>query len=219
MILLLANLFSLIYVDRTEAQCSAQDVLRRQLVVKVDPPAPRSEIPISSAADVSVWKTIRIGTFTDTSSLRRAMSAIGCGVGNSADEILARPAFTLSRKNADVELVTVSVAELGFQGEASLRAIYLRAQELGFALAPPEIAPQLRLQYLDQPIGEFLIIGMEPIATWAGEAVVLTVANGGAGLILIGQDGREDAHISAVSRFVFVRPDTSVAPEAEAMLR
>ncbi|APG15850.1 uncharacterized protein YjiS (DUF1127 family) [Bradyrhizobium elkanii] len=218
-ILLVVNLFSLISVDRAEAQCTAQDGLRRQLAVKVDPPAPRSEIPISSAADVLVWKTIRVGTFTDTFALRSAMSAMGCGVGNAADEILARPAFTLSRKKAEVELVAVSVAELGFQGEASLREIYARAQQLGLALAPAEIAPQLRLQYLDQPIGEFLTIGMEPIGTWAGEAVVLTVANGGAGLILIGQDGREDAQISAISRFVFVRPGSSMAPEAAAMAR
>ncbi|WP_312016512.1 hypothetical protein [Bradyrhizobium liaoningense] len=114
----------------------------------------------------------------------------------------------------------MSVAELGFQGAtASLREIYARAQELGFALAPPETAPQLRLQYLDQPIGEFLIIAMQPVRTWSGESVVLTVANGGAGLVLIGQDGREDTQISAISRFVFVRPDTSIAPEAAAMLR
>ncbi|MFK4528284.1 uncharacterized protein YjiS (DUF1127 family) [Bradyrhizobium japonicum] len=218
-ILSLFNLLGLIPVDRAEAQCTAQDGLRRQLAVKVDPPAPRSEIPISSAADVLAWKTIRIGTFTDTFALRSAMSAMGCGVGNSADEILARPAFTLSRKKAEVELVAVSVAELGFQGEASLGEIYARAQQLGLALAPAEIAPQLRLQYLDQPIGEFLTIGMEPIGTWAGEAVVLTVANGGAGLILIGQDGREDAQISAISRFVFVRPGSSMAPETAAMAR
>jgi uncharacterized protein YjiS (DUF1127 family) len=218
-ILLLVNLLGLISVDRAEAQCTAQDGLRRQLAVKVGSPAPRSEIPISSVADVSVWKTIRVGTFTDTFALRSAMSAMGCGVGNAADEILARPAFTLSRKKAEVELVAVSVAELGFQGEASLREIYARAQQLGLALAPAEIAPQLRLQYLDQPIGEFLTIGMEPIGTWAGEAVVLTVANGGAGLILIGQDGREDAQISAISRFVFVRPGSSMAPETAAMAR
>ncbi|MBR0820010.1 DUF1127 domain-containing protein [Bradyrhizobium liaoningense] len=219
-ILLLVNLFGLISADRTEAQCSAQDVLRRRLAVKVDPPAPRSEIPVSSAADILAWKTIRIGTFTDTFALRSAMSAMGCGVGNAADEILARPAFTLSREKAEVELVAVSVAELGLRGEtSSLREIYARAQQLGLALAPAEIAPQLRLQYLDQPIGEFLTIGMEPIGTWAGEAVVLTVANGGAGLILIGQDGREDAQISAISRFVFVRPGASMAPEAAAMAR
>jgi hypothetical protein len=220
LILLLFSLLGLVSADRAAAQCTAQDVLRRHLAVKAAPPVPGSEIPVSSAVDALVWKTILIGTFTDTFALRNAMSAIGCGVGDSAAEILARPAFTLSGKKAEVELVAVSVAELGFQGEtSSLREIYLRAQELGFALAPPEIAPQLRLQYLDQPIGEFLTIGMEPIRTWAGEAVILTVANGGAGLILIGQDGRDDAQISAMSRLVFVRPDRSIPAEAAAMVR
>ncbi|UPJ69019.1 DUF1127 domain-containing protein [Bradyrhizobium sp. 191] len=218
-ILLLANLFSLISVDRTEAQCTAQDVLRRDLTVKGAPPGQKTEIPVNSAADVLVWKTIRIGTFTDTFALRDALSAIGCGVGNSAAEILARPAFTLNHGQAEVALVAVSVAELGFRDAASLRETYLRAQELGFVLAPAEIAPQLRLQYLDQPIGEFLTIGMEPIRTWAGEAILLTVANGGAGLILIGQDGRDDAQISVMSRFVFVRPHTAPAVEAAAMVR
>lgn len=219
-ILLLFHLLGLISANRAEAQCTAQDVLRRHLAVKSVPPAPGSAIPVGHAADVSVWKTILTGTFTDTFALRNAMSEMGCGVGNAAAEILARPAFTLSSRKAAVMLVTVSVAELGFRGEtSSLREIYARAQELGFVLAPPEIAPQLRLQYLDQPIGEFLIIGMEPIETWAGEAVVLTVANGGAGLILIGQDGREDAQISAMSRFVFVRPDISEPADAAAIVR
>jgi uncharacterized protein YjiS (DUF1127 family) len=218
-ILLLFNLLGLISADRAEAQCSAQDVLRRHLAVQSAPPTLGSPIPVGHAADVLVWKTILIGTFADTFALRNAMSAMGCGVGNSATEILARPAFTLIRKKAEVALVAVSVAELGFQGETtSLRAIYVRAQELGFALAPSEIAPQLRLQYLDQPVGEFLIIGMEPVRTWAGEAVVLSVANGGAGLILIGQDGSDDTQISAMSRFVFVRPNTSIPAEAAALV-
>ena len=100
----------------------------------------------------------------------------------------------------------VSVAELGFQTDtAPLADIYARAQQLGFRLAAAEVAPQLRLQYFDQPIGEFVIIGMEPIKTWEGEPVILTVANGGAGLILIGQDGSANAEISVASRFLFVR--------------
>lgn len=48
---------------------------------------------------------------------------------------------------------------------------------------------------------------MEPLWTWKGEPVILTVANGGAGLILIGQDGSADAQISVLSRFLFVRPN------------
>jgi len=73
-----------------------------------------------------------------------------------------------------VKLFAVSGAELGFQtNTASLADIYARANQLGFGLAAAEVAPQLRLQYFDQPIGEFLIIGMEPIKTWKGEPVLM----------------------------------------------
>ena len=107
----------------------------------------------------------------------------------------------------------MSAAELGFQTDtASLADIYARALQLGFQLAAAEVAPQLRLQYFDQPIGEFLIIGMEPIKTWEGQPIILTVANGGAGLVIIGQDGSADAQISVVSRFLFARDGRSTGP-------
>jgi hypothetical protein len=105
-----------------------------------------------------------------------------------------------------VELVALSAVELGFKTDTvPLAAVYAQARQLGFELAAAEVGPQLRLQYLDQPMGEFLIVGMRPITTWSGEPVVLNVANGRAGLILIGQDGRDDAEIPATSRFLFVR--------------
>lgn len=108
----------------------------------------------------------------------------------------------------------MSAAELGFKTDtASLADIFARAKQLGFGLAAAEVGPQLRLQYFDQPIGEFLIIGMEPIRTWTGTPVILNVANGGAGLILIGQDGSADAQISVASRFVFVRTNEGAPAE------
>ena len=55
---------------------------------------------------------------------------------------------------------------------------------------------------------------MEPIKTWNGEPVILTVANGGAGLILIGQDGSADAEIPVVSRFLFVRSNEAALAKA-----
>jgi hypothetical protein len=138
----------------------------------------------------------------------------GCGIGDQAEEILARPAFTVSTTKTDVELVAVSAAELGFQTDtASLADIHARARQLGFGLAAAEVAPQLRLQYLDQPIGEFLV-GMEPIRTWKGVPVILTVANGGAGLVLIGQDGSADAEIPVTSRFLFVRSNEAALAKA-----
>ncbi len=141
--------------NAAEAQCSAQDALRNHLALKGAPPARGIRTSFSSAADVPLWKRITVGTFTNLAAVRRAMSGLGCGVGSSADEITGRPAFTRSARKAEVEFVAVSPAELGFEGEtATLRNIYARAQLLGLRLAPAEVAPQLRLQYLDQPIGE-----------------------------------------------------------------
>ena len=213
--------FILLPAYEAKAQCTAQDVLRNHhLALKAAPPPLGSRTSVRTAADIPVWKTIAIGTFKDLSALRSAMAAVGCSAGNSADEILARPAFTLSGKKTEVELLAVSPAELGFQGEtATLRDIYAHAQRLGLRLSPAEVAPQLRLQYFDQPIGEFLLVAMEPIRTWAGEPVILTVANGGAGLILIGQDGRDDLEIPVTSRFVFVRPDLSNPAESTAFAK
>jgi uncharacterized protein YjiS (DUF1127 family) len=196
----------LLFAGEARAQCTARDVLQNQLRLKKTPSASMPQILVRSAVDVPVWKTITVGTFSDSLALSNALDAVGCGIGNPAGEILARPTFTLSATKTNVELFAVSAAQLGFETDtASLAEIYARAQQLGFGLAAAEVAPQLRLQYFDQPVGEFLIIGMEPIKMWNGEPIVLTVANGGAGLILIGQDGSADAQISVVSPFLFVR--------------
>jgi hypothetical protein len=47
---------------------------------------------------------------------------------------------------------------------------------------------------------------MKPITTWQGDPVIFVVANGGAGLILIGQNGSADIQMHASSNFLFVRP-------------
>jgi hypothetical protein len=204
-----------LFASEASAQCTARDVLQNRLTLERTPSAKMAPILVSSAVAVPVWKTIAVGTFANSFALRNALDAAGCGNGNSAEEVLARPAFTLSATKTEVELFAVSAAELGFQTDtASLADIYARAQHLGFGLAAAEVAPQLRLQYFEQPIGEFLIVGMEPIKTWNGEPVILTVANGGAGLILIGQDGSADAEIPVVSRFLFVRSNEATLAKA-----
>jgi len=201
----------LLFASSASAQCAARDTLQNQLRLRKAPSATAPQVRINSALDVPVWKTITLGTFRDPLSLVNALDAAGCGVGDSAGQILARPAFSVSATAKEVNLVAVSAAELGFRTDTiSLADIYARAQQLGFGLAAAEIAPQLRLQYPDQPMGEFLTVGMEPIKTWKGDPVILSVANGGAGLILIGQDGGPDAHVSVISRFVFVRPNEAM---------
>nr|WP_235984008.1 hypothetical protein [Bradyrhizobium australiense] len=217
---MLCTAHSFLLASDARAQCTARDVLQNQLKLKNIPTTAAPPIPIRSVRHVPVWKTITVGTFADSFALTSALDAVGCGIGSLAAEVIARPAFSLSPTKRKVDLFAMSAAELGFQNDtAPLAGIYARAQQLGFGLAAAEVALQLRLQYFDQPIGEFLIVGMEPIKTWKGEPVILTIANGGAGLIVIGQDGSADAQISVLSRFLFVRAiDSDRSEEARALL-
>jgi hypothetical protein len=203
-----------LFASEARAQCTARDVLQNHLTFKTTPSAHTPPVLIKSAFAVPVWRTITVGTFANSFALLNALDAAGCGIGESAEEILARPAFTVGTTKTTVELFAVSAAELGFRTDtARLADIYARAQQLGFRLAAAEVAPQLRLQYFDQPMGEFLI-GMEPIKTWTGEPVILTVTNGGAGLVLIGRDGSADAEIPVASRFLFVRSNEAALAKA-----
>jgi hypothetical protein len=79
--------------NAAEAQCSAQDVLRNHLALKGAPPARDTATAFSSAAEVPFWKR----TFRELAALRDAMSALGCAVGSSADEIIGRPALPSAR--------------------------------------------------------------------------------------------------------------------------
>ncbi|UWU81285.1 hypothetical protein N2603_11840 [Bradyrhizobium huanghuaihaiense] len=193
------------FASAASAQCAARDVLQNQLKLKPRSD-PASQQTIKSGRDVATWKTVTIGTFADFLALRNELDSKGCNVGGQAAEILARPTFIVSSRKTNVELVDLSPAQLGFTSDTvSLASVYARAQQLGLELAAAEVGPQLRIQYFDQPVGEFLIIGMAPIKTWSGEPIILNVANGGAGLILIGQDGRSEAEIPLTSRFIFAR--------------
>jgi hypothetical protein len=196
----------------------------------------RSAIPSITwkmAHDVPVWKTVSLGAYSsvnmllealdsgDCDSQRQAAERPGliraaggtrrppphCHLGDSAAEIIARPAFYLSRTRQELDLVVVSLIELGFPADedVTLEDIYARADMLGFGLCPAEVGPQLRLQYLDQKIGEFLRVGMQPIATYAGEPTDFTIGNGGSGLVLIGGDARDKVALPAITKFVFVR--------------
>jgi hypothetical protein len=205
LIAMLCTACIVLFASEASAQCTARDVLQNHLTLKTTPSAHTPPVLVKSAFAVPAWRTITVGTFANSFALLNALDAAGCGIGESAEEILARPAFTVGTTKTTVELFAVSAAELGFQTDtARLADIHARAQQLGFRLAAAEVAPQLRLQYFGQPMGEFLI-GMEPIKTWTGEPVILTVANGGAGLALIGRDGSADAEIPVASRFLFVR--------------
>lgn len=128
------------------------------------------------AHQFKIWKTIKLGTGLKTvGDFHRALRDGGFHLGEGGNDIIHKPAFTRSPEEVEIELVRVTVAELGFKYGTTRKDIYERAIQLGLELCPAEVGPQLRLQYKDQPRGEWLFIGMEPIANSDGELVVFQV--------------------------------------------
>jgi hypothetical protein len=137
----------------------------------------------------------------------RTLQPIPCLLGDTANEIIGKRDFELSRTPTQIELVLLSGKDLGFlpTGQPSLQEIYRRAEELGYALCPPEVGPQLRLQYTDQKVGEFLLVAMPGIRNYDGNETIFSVGNGGAGLALIGSSGKPDFRVPSTKFFVFMR--------------
>lgn len=165
------------------------------------------ELLVSATAKVwKTWKTIQLGTGLQTADdFRKEVVKAGMKIGDWANDILGKPAFTATTSETEVELVVASVAELGFKDGATRKDIYVRAQELGLDLCPPEVGPQLRLQYTDQPKGEWLVIAMEPITGSDGSLRLFFVGRDDDGRWLSARDGNPGGFWRGSCRFVFLR--------------
>jgi hypothetical protein len=157
--------------------------------------------------ELKVFKTIKLGTGLKTADgFRKAVKDKGMRIGDYANDILGKPAFTVAKGETEVDLVVISVAELGFKDGAKREDIYVRAKELGLELCPSEVGPQLRMQYVDQPKDEWLVIGMEPIADSDGDLKLFYVKHGDDDLWLSSHYHNPHYFWSGSYRFVFVLP-------------
>ena len=157
-----------------------------------------------AAVDTGVWKTITVGNYRSPIALHDALVAEGIHVGDLAGQMLRLPAFKLTAAPAHIDLALIALRQLvPGSGRASFAAIHAHAIEAGFDLCPPEAGPQLRLQYPEQRLGEYLVIGMEPLPTADGSDACFVVGNGGAGPIIVGRSAGPDAMVASRSWFVF----------------
>jgi len=158
-----------------------------------------------------IWKTVKLGTMKDADEFRKAIKALGYKIGDLGNDILGKPAFRVSKTKVKVDLVNVSVAELGFKDGAKLSDIYKKALGLGLQLCPNEVGPQLRLQCRDQPIDgvnwmhRWIYVAMKPIAR-SGHPLIFLVERTSDGCWLEGYDGDPDHFWKRQECFVFVLP-------------
>lgn len=130
----------------------------------------------------ATWRVLRIGTHKSAESLSASLLERRCRINAWAHDIIKK--VIVDSAEVMVDLVMLSVAELGFKDGARYDQICARAKELGLKLCPGEVGLQLRLQYNDQPMGEWLVVAMEPIADSGGCLCLFRVVRDGYGVWL-----------------------------------
>lgn len=75
-----------------------------------------------------------------------------------ATQLFMDQEFLTSSSSRIAEVVEKSVIELGFETGALYRDIIIAAERLGLKMCPLELAPQFRVQYLNQQEGPYLTI-------------------------------------------------------------
>lgn len=95
---------------------------------------------------------VRIGGMSKA-ELRVQLVGQGVQLNAAALELFDSALFQTAAAPTLIEVVDVSVAELGCAGGATMPVLLERARQRGWAPCPLEAGPHLRLQYLDQPEG------------------------------------------------------------------
>lgn len=105
-------------------------------------------------------------------------------VSNPAIDMLKNPEFTVSKTPESISLIRLKVSDLGFPKGATTAEIYQKAEELGLELCPAETGPQFRKQYTNQPLNEWLFVGMKQIIDSGGYPLVFHLYRSDDGLWL-----------------------------------
>lgn len=157
-----------------------------------------------SIASFLVWKTLKLGTgLKSADDFRKALKWSVFRISNWADDILGKPAFTVSTEGKEINLVVSTTNELTGKDGATTVEVFAGAARLRLEKCPAEVGPQLRLQYRGQPLGERLLIGMEPITDSDGILSVFHVEHDDDGLWLYGTHGCPDDLWNGDCRWVF----------------
>ena len=130
---------------------------------------------------------ITLGTHRSGSDLLDALVEEKCQVSLWSIQALENPDFPVVAEETTVDIVVVSMLEMGFASSelATLDTIYARAKQMGLETCPVETAAQLRLQFLDQPhwvterrLGKFFVASESFVLTPDGFPKIFSVVRG-----------------------------------------
>ncbi len=154
-----------------------------------------------------IWKKIKIGVGpNDVDSARRILKENNIKTVAQVDDLIGRPEFVFSTKEKELSLTKFSLSGLGSKNGSKRLQIYERAKELGLVILSPEVGYQLRMQYKDQPKGERIIVGTEPIRCSDGQLKIMSLQHDGSGLWLSVEDGSEEHFWNNDCEWIFGYP-------------
>jgi len=144
------------------------------------------------------WRTVPVGIYKNPDALRYALAATPkrITVGSGADALIGRLTFWQSPYQS--RMVRLAGTDLGLRGpgEVTLLEVYRRVADLEYNFCQSETGPMLRLDYLDQSVGEFLHIPLYH-NRYDGTASSFTTGHDGTSYLLFGGDGTHDTLVPA----------------------
>jgi len=108
--------------------------------------------------------------------------------------------ITTSKNQENLNLIRLTVKDLGFPNGATTDEIYKRAQDFGLELCPAEVGPQLRLSYSGQ---DWMLIAMKQISDRDGHPGVFDLGHVGVELALYTYDADPSIRWRGSRKFVF----------------
>ena len=100
----------------------------------------------------SVPSSVRVGGIAK-SALLQALREHEVQLNEAAEALFEDPRFAPAAASQVIDIVSLSVADLGFPEGATYGQLTARALESGWVECPLELGPHLRLQFVDQAEG------------------------------------------------------------------
>src|SRR3989338_9869010 len=145
--------------------------------------------------------TAKIGK--DTIQFLEELVSKQINISDYAQDMLKSKDFAYLKKSEGVQLIRISVADLGFDRGATTDQVYGRAQSLGLELCPAEVGPHYRLKYIDQPLNEWFWIAMKQITERNGNPGVFDLVRDEDGLWLTNNWAKPENRWNSDYKFVF----------------
>ena len=153
--------------SREETETATETVPNPVITETVsDPVIMDQDIVENMEEEIDADFTVTLGTHEDGEALLDSLTKNHFRVSKWSMQALTHRDFPVEEEEQQVAVIVMSLLEMGFlQDElVSLDTIIKRAKKLGFGVCTPELAAQLRLQYIDQPdwstgdrLGQFFV--------------------------------------------------------------